>query len=140
MTRVHLIRSARLTHADYADAAVIAPGSELVLFAGVCPLDENGATVAPGDVGVQMRHALENLGVALDECGLALADVANVRISVATRRREDLREAWVVFRECLGERDVPATLVGVTVLGYDEQLVEVEAIAARAGARASLAP
>ncbi|CAA9274384.1 MAG: RidA/YER057c/UK114 superfamily protein [uncultured Arthrobacter sp.] len=30
----------------------------------------------------------------------------------------------------MGDRDVPGTLLGVTVLGYPDQLVEVEAIAA----------
>lgn len=34
------------------------------------------------------------------------------------------------MRESFGEHDVPSTLHGVTVLGYEEQLVEVEAIAA----------
>ena len=30
----------------------------------------------------------------------------------------------------LTEHDVPSTLMGVTVLGYDDQLVEIEAVAA----------
>jgi hypothetical protein len=32
-------------------------------------------------------------------------------------------------RAAFGEHDVPSTLMGVTVLGYDDQLVEVEAVA-----------
>jgi hypothetical protein len=39
-------------------------------------------------------------------------------------------KAWEVVRDAFAEHDVPSTLVGVTVLGYDGQLVEVEAIAA----------
>ena len=38
--------------------------------------------------------------------------------------------AWAVVREAFGEHDVPSTLLGVTVLGYEDQLVEIEAIAA----------
>jgi hypothetical protein len=38
--------------------------------------------------------------------------------------------AWRVVRAAIGEHDAPSTLLGVTVLGYDDQLVEVEAIAA----------
>jgi hypothetical protein len=32
--------------------------------------------------------------------------------------------------ERFGDHDVPSTLVGVTVLGYRDQLVEIEAVAA----------
>jgi hypothetical protein len=37
---------------------------------------------------------------------------------------------WRVVRDAFGEHDVPSTLLGVTVLGYPDQLVEVEAVAA----------
>jgi hypothetical protein len=32
--------------------------------------------------------------------------------------------------DSFGDHDVPSTLMGVTVLGYQEQLVEIEAVAA----------
>jgi hypothetical protein len=35
-----------------------------------------------------------------------------------------------VVRDAFGEHDVPSTLMGVTVLGYRDQLVEIEAVAA----------
>jgi enamine deaminase RidA (YjgF/YER057c/UK114 family) len=38
--------------------------------------------------------------------------------------------AWEIVRDAFGDHDVPSTLVGVTVLGYADQLVEIEAIAA----------
>jgi hypothetical protein len=34
-----------------------------------------------------------------------------------------------VYREHMGGHDAPSTLLGVAVLGYDDQLVEVEAVA-----------
>ncbi|SDJ60858.1 hypothetical protein SAMN05421874_102396 [Nonomuraea maritima] len=37
--------------------------------------------------------------------------------------------AWEVYRDHMGAHDVPSTLLGVTVLGYADQLVEVEAVA-----------
>ena len=37
--------------------------------------------------------------------------------------------AWDVVRDAFGKHDAPSTLVGVTVLGYPDQLVEVEAVA-----------
>jgi hypothetical protein len=36
-----------------------------------------------------------------------------------------------VVREAFGRHAAPSTLVGVTVLGYPDQLVEVEAVAVR---------
>lgn len=33
-------------------------------------------------------------------------------------------------RDSFGDHDVPSTLLGVTVLGYDDQLVAIEAVAA----------
>lgn len=38
--------------------------------------------------------------------------------------------AWQVVRDSFADHDVPSTLLGVTVLGYDHQLVEIEAVAA----------
>ena len=38
--------------------------------------------------------------------------------------------AWRVVRDSFGAHDVPSTLLGVTVLGYEDQLVEIEAVAA----------
>lgn len=36
-----------------------------------------------------------------------------------------------VVRDAFGDHDVPSTLMGVTVLGYHDQLVEIEAVARR---------
>ena len=48
---------------------------------------------------------------------------------MATGDRSDLGTVWTVVADRFGQHDVPSTLVGVTVLGYADQLVEVEAIA-----------
>jgi hypothetical protein len=49
---------------------------------------------------------------------------------VASREHADLLAAWDVVRAQFGEHDAPSTLLGVAVLGYDDQLGEVEAVAA----------
>jgi uncharacterized membrane protein len=54
-------------------------------------------------------------------------------VYVASRWREDLVTAWNVVREAFGDHDVPSTLIGVEVLGYPEQMVEVEAVAVLPG-------
>lgn len=49
---------------------------------------------------------------------------------LASARQQDLVSAWQVVRDSFGDHDVPSTLMGVTVLGYDDQLVEIEAVTA----------
>jgi enamine deaminase RidA (YjgF/YER057c/UK114 family) len=130
MGSLHLVRSSGLTDdVPYAYAAVTAPGS-LVVTAGAGPLDDDGAVVAPGDIPAQAQRVMENLVVTLRACGAELTDVAKSTVYVASSRREDLVAAWDVVRAAFGEHDAPSTLLGVAMLGYPDQLVEVEAVAA----------
>jgi enamine deaminase RidA (YjgF/YER057c/UK114 family) len=129
MTSVELIRSIALTDTvPYAYAAVTPPG-RLVFTAGACPLDEDGGVVAPGDVAAQTQQVMVNLAIALDAAGAELTDVAKTTVYVASSSRADLVTAWQVVRDSFGDHDAPSTLVGVAVLGYPGQLVEVEAVA-----------
>jgi enamine deaminase RidA (YjgF/YER057c/UK114 family) len=57
-------------------------------------------------------------------------DVVKTTVYVASARQADLVAAWEVVRDHLGDHDPPSTLLGVTVLGYDHQLVEIDALAA----------
>lgn len=72
---------------------------------------------------------LINLRAALEGAGARLVDVLRITVYVATSSRTDLATTWDVVRRHFGDRDVPGTLLGVTVLGWPDQLVEVEAIA-----------
>jgi enamine deaminase RidA (YjgF/YER057c/UK114 family) len=106
---ITLIRSASLSDvAEYAYAATAPAESRLIFLAGACPLNDDGSTAAIGDYAGQ---ALKAEGV-------------------ASARREDLVAAWEVVRDSFADHDVPSTLMGVTVLGYKDQLVEIEAVAA----------
>jgi len=128
---MRLVRSAELTEkAPYAYAAVAPHGARLVFTAGACPLDVAGETVAPGDLAGQAEQVMQNLRTALCEAGADLGDVLKTTVYVATTRREDLVTAWEVVRRHFGDHDAPSTLLGVSVLGYPDQLVEVEAVAA----------
>ncbi len=125
-----LIRSTRLfPGAPYAYAAV-AHRAGLIFTAGACPLDEHGQVTAPGDIGAQTRQALANLRIALEESGVAIRDVLKTTVYVASSDRGDLVAAWNEVAAAFGDHDAPSTLLGVTVLGYPGQLVEIEAIAA----------
>jgi enamine deaminase RidA (YjgF/YER057c/UK114 family) len=126
---VQLVHSARLfPGAPYAYAAK-AGQPELIFTAGACPLDEHGQVIAPGDVGAQMRQALANLRTALEESGAAIRDVVKTTVYVASGDRADLVAAWTEVAGFFGDHDAPSTLLGVAVLGYPGQLVEIEAVA-----------
>jgi enamine deaminase RidA (YjgF/YER057c/UK114 family) len=128
---VTLIRSNSLSGvAEYAYAATAPSDARLIFLAGACPLNEDGSTAALGDYAGQAAKCIENMCSALLAAGASIEDVVSTRVSVASLHRADLVKAWEVVRDAFAEHDVPSTLVGVTVLGYDGQLVEVEAIAA----------
>jgi enamine deaminase RidA (YjgF/YER057c/UK114 family) len=128
-----LIRSGTLfKDAPYAYASVAPPGS-LIFTAGACPLDDQGTVVSPGDVRAQASLAVANLAAALAESGATLADVLKTTVFVASADRADLVTAWDVIRAAFSGHDAPSTLLGVAVLGYQDQLVEIEAVAVAAG-------
>jgi enamine deaminase RidA (YjgF/YER057c/UK114 family) len=109
---------------EYTSAA-----SGLVFAAGACPLDAEGQTVAPGNLEAQARRAVDNLLEALAEAGAAPEDLLKTTIYVVSEERSDLVRAWTVISDRLGR--APSTLLGVSCLGYPDQLVEIEAIARR---------
>lgn len=127
----HLIRSSELSDAaEYAYAAVVAAGSRLAFCAGACPLDKEGATVGVGDVRAQARQVMANLHTSLADAGASFEDVVRTTVYVASSAQDDLVAAWEVIRDALAPHDPPSTLLGVVTLGYVNQLVEVDAIAA----------
>ncbi|GFZ92997.1 RidA family protein [Nesterenkonia alkaliphila] len=133
-TPVQLVRSARLSDAaEYAYAAKLPADAELIFLAGSCPLNIDGSTAAIGDYAGQAAKCIENMHIALEEAGATIKNVVSTRVLVASNKQADLVEAWEVVRDAFGDHDVPSTLMGVTVLGYDDQLVEVEAVAAIGG-------
>src|ERR1700722_8308447 len=128
MSPVKLIRSATLSGvAEYAYAATAPAESRLIFLAGACPLNDDGSTAAVGDYPGQAAKAFENLRTALADAGAA---VTAAGVGSPPPRQEDLVAAWQVVRDSFGPHDVPSTLLGVTVLGYRDQLVEIEAVAA----------
>ncbi|MFA0849213.1 RidA family protein [Curtobacterium sp. WHRI 8282] len=127
---VRLIRSDVLSDAaQYAYASTVPAGTRLVFLAGACPLEPDGSTAAVGDYAGQAALCIETMREALRAAGASIEDVST-RVLVASSRQADLVAAWQVVRDAFGAHDVPSTLLGVTVLGYDDQLVEIEAVAA----------
>ena len=107
-----------------------AAAGDFIFAAGACPLDEDGQIVAPGDLEAQASRTVDNLFLALAEAGARPADLVKVTIYVVGDERADLVRVWSVVSPRVGR--VPNTLLGVSLLGYPEQLVEIDAIAATA--------
>jgi enamine deaminase RidA (YjgF/YER057c/UK114 family) len=130
---VQLIRPDSLyKDAPYAYAS-IAPQGSPIFTAGACPLDDRGDVVGADDIRAQASLAVANLSTALVASGATLADVLKTTIFVASAEQADLVAAWEVISVAFGDHDAPSTLLGVTVLGYTNQLVEIEAVAVAPG-------
>ena len=112
------------------DYAAVAPPGSVLFTAGACPLDAHGRITAPGDLEAQARQALANLVATLAEAGSSLSEVLKTTVYVTTSDRSELVRVWAVVEERFAPARPPSTLLGVAVLGYPEQLVEIEAIAA----------
>ena len=129
MPPVELNRAPSLT--DRVPYAYAAATGSLVSTAGACPLDDDDAEDAVGDVAGQAERVMSNLVIALAAAGCTLTDVVKTTVYVATSDRADLVTAWDVVSADFGEHDAPSTLLGVAALGYADQLVEVKAVAVR---------
>ncbi|MGK2319508.1 RidA family protein [Gordonia rhizosphera] len=129
MSRVRLHGSTTLPDHGFAYSATVGPGP-LVFTAGISPVDGQGIVTTPGDVVGQTRQCLQNLAGVLAERGASLADVVKLTVYVAERLQADLVVAWQEVAAEFGDPVPPAMMLGVTVLSYDDQLVEIEAIAA----------
>jgi enamine deaminase RidA (YjgF/YER057c/UK114 family) len=115
---------------SYSHVAVLPPGAQLVVTSGAVPVGPAGDVTAPGDHAGQAALAVRNLQVALEAAGSALESVVKITVYVATTDRDDLLAVWdVVVASPLSAAPVAATLLGVSLLGYPGQLVEIEALA-----------
>jgi len=109
--------------------ASVAPAGSTIFTAGACPLDADGVVVAPGDVRAQADRSVDNLLAVLELHGAGAADLVRTTIYVVGSR-DDLVAAWDVIAARLAPSRPPSTLLGVACLGYRDQLVEIDGIAA----------
>lgn len=128
--KISLIRAENLANVSYAYASKVPEGMELLFLAGSCPINKDRKVTLINDYAGQAKLCIDNLKEALNECGATIENVVYTRVLVASQNRADLVNVWGVVSDEFGEHDVPSTLSGVTVLGYENQLVEIEAVAA----------
>lgn len=106
----------------------IARGATLVFTAGAVPLDAMGELVGADDAVVQTDQVVANLLAALSAAGARPEDVVKTTVYVAGADHDRQAAVWqAVQRSTIAT--APSTLVGVSILGYRGQLVEIEAVA-----------
>jgi enamine deaminase RidA (YjgF/YER057c/UK114 family) len=110
--------------------ATVTEGPQVHL-SGQCPLDGSGQIVGRGDVAEQSRQVAANAMTALEAAGATPEQVVRTVIYVASHERADLTLVWdTLLASPLADAFTTAsTLVGVTVLGFPDQLVELDVTA-----------
>ena len=96
------------------------------------PLDIDGTLVGPGDLTAQTEQVVGNVMLALMEAGSSPADVVRTTVYVVASDRADLAVVWDAV-QASPLASPASTLLGVSMLGYEGQLVEIEATAVLAG-------
>ncbi|OZM72747.1 hypothetical protein CFN78_14110 [Amycolatopsis antarctica] len=114
----------------YAHAAVLDAGERLAFLAGSVPLDADGNLVGAGDHVAQAHQVLGNLTAALTDIGSEPGRVVASTVYVVAAVEQDLYDVWDVVRASgLSAGPHTSTLLGVSMLGYPGQLVEITATA-----------
>ena len=106
----------------------IARGSTLVFTAGAVPLDAAGELVGAEDPAAQTNQVVANLLAALAAGGAGPDDVVKTTVYVAGVDHDMQLAVWEAV-QASPIAAAPSTLLGVALLGYTGQLVEIEAIA-----------
>jgi enamine deaminase RidA (YjgF/YER057c/UK114 family) len=109
----------------------ISPAGRLIHFAGQCPLDVDDRVVGH-DLESQTDQVIANCLAVLAAASVSPSDVVRSIVYVVSTKPSDLSAVW---RRLQDSSLAPAfttasTLLGVTALGYEDQLVEVDLTAA----------
>ena len=131
--RGRIISLKRMNEAEREAGLAATPGYRYVekvgnqLFvAGQVPHNADGQLIGIDDPHAQSCQCLDNLLKLLAVNGYSLADIRQLVIYVVGQR-SNLTQAWTAVKEKFRDGVPPATLLGVTTLGYEGQLVEIDA-------------
>jgi enamine deaminase RidA (YjgF/YER057c/UK114 family) len=106
----------------------IASGRTLVATAGAVPLDGEGNLVGRGDPRAQTEQVVRNLQAVLEAAGATPSDVVKTTVYVVGGSHDTQNAVWAAVQDSPIAK-APSTLVGVELLGYKGQIVEIEALA-----------
>lgn len=115
----------------FSQALEITAGQHVLYCAGQTSIDAQGNPSHPGNIGAQVRQAVDNLDEVLSRAGYSLSDL--VRLNVYTTDVDQLFASYDELVGRLAQAGVqPAmTLLGVTRLAFPELMVEIEATAVK---------
>jgi enamine deaminase RidA (YjgF/YER057c/UK114 family) len=118
----------------YSHVTITAAG-RLAHLAGQCPLDVSGKVVGPGDYDAQTDQVIANCLAVLAAAGAAPSEVARSVIYVVSADSAVLAGVWdrLLASELAPAFSTASTLLGVTVLGFAGQLVEIDLTAVLPG-------
>lgn len=102
-----------------------------LFVAGQVPLDGQGELIDPDQPGPQARRCLDNLRTLVGVHGFDLGDVRHLTVHVVGPH-QNLLDAWAVVTDWWDDDVPPATLLGAHLLGYEHQVVEIDARILRA--------
>jgi len=110
----------------------ISPVGRLAHLAGQCPLDVSGTVVAPDDYDGQTDQVVANCLAVLAAAGAEPSDVVRSVIYVVSVDSAVLAGVWsrLMASALAPAFSTASTLLGVTVLGFAGQLVEIDLTAA----------
>ena len=113
----------------------ISPAGRLAHLAGQCPLDVSGQVVGLDDFEAQTDQVIANCLAVLAAAGAKPSDVVRSVIYVVSADSGVLAGVWSRLRgsELAPAFSTASTLLGVTVLGFTGQLVEIDLTAALPG-------
>jgi enamine deaminase RidA (YjgF/YER057c/UK114 family) len=113
--------------AGYAHVTIVEAG-RLAVLAGQCPLDRNGRVVAPTDILAQVDQVVANAMAALAAAGAQPEQVIRSTVYVVSDDPGVLAALWKRLRtSAVGPALTSAsTVIGVSALGYRDQLVELD--------------
>ena len=101
-----------------------------LFVAGQVPHDADAGLVGIGDAKAQARQCLHNLFTLISARGFTPDDIHHLTVYVVGER-QNLLDAWNGVSQWFDGNVPPATLLSVAGLGYEHQLVEVDATIAR---------
>ena len=102
-----------------------------LFIAGQMPLDADRTLVGPDDPAAQAKQCLQNLLTLVAHHGFSRDDIHQLTVYVVGAH-PNLIAAWGEVTSCFEMNVPPATLLGVTVLGFVGQLVEIDAVIIKA--------
>jgi enamine deaminase RidA (YjgF/YER057c/UK114 family) len=102
-----------------------------LFVAGQVPVDARRKVVGIDDPAAQARQCLANLVTLIAHHGFSRNDIHQLTVYVVGPH-DNLIRAWAEVTSFFESNVPPATLLGVTVLGFVDQLVEIDAVIQRA--------